>query len=70
MSFTNSNTAYTKPMDVSHLYVAKIINAITIGFLINLDSKVGSTGFGSKQLGQTVSSGCTGLLHDLQLAIY
>jgi len=34
-----------------------------------LSRKLGDTGFGSKQLGQAVSSGCIGFLQVLQLAI-
>jgi hypothetical protein len=61
--------ANTKPIDVRHLYAAKIINAMTMRFWIVLAIKVGGTRLGPLQLGHMVSSGCTGLLQVLQLAI-
>ena len=48
---------------------AKIINAMTMEFLIILTIKVGATGLGPLQLKHMLLSGCTVFLRVLRLAI-
>ena len=61
--------AHTEPIDVRYLCAAKINNAMTMGFLIILTIKVGATGLGPLKLRHMLSSGCTGSLRVLRLAI-